>query len=291
MTRRTVDLDAALRLADAPTEAEIAARVAEARSVVASQPAEAKALADLVACIDLTTLEGSDTVDRVTELSRRAIQPDPDDPSLAPVAAVCVYPSLVPAVVATVANTPVRVASVAGAFPSGQSPLSVRLADIEAAVALGADEVDIVLNRGAFLAGDDTTTYEDLVASVEAAGDATVKVILETGELGSAEAIDRAALIAMAAGADYVKTSTGKIPVSATPEAVVVMSAAVNRFCRQTAQSVGIKVSGGLRTVDDARLYAAIAAAEVGPDRVGPGAFRLGASRLLDTLVEARRSA
>jgi deoxyribose-phosphate aldolase len=202
-----------------------------------------------------------------------------------------VYPSLVPAVVATVANTPVRVASVAGAFPSGQSPLSVRLADIEAAVALGADEVDIVLNRGAFLAGDDTTTYEDLVASVEAAGDATVKVILETGELGSAEAIDRAALIAMAAGADYVKTSTGKIPVSATPEAVVVMSAAVNRFCRQTARSVGIKVSGGLRTVDDARLSAAIAAAEVGPDRVGPGAFRLGASRLLDTLVEARRSA
>jgi deoxyribose-phosphate aldolase len=277
-----------LSWAQAPTEAAIDQAVAAASARVASTAATADELARLVACIDLTTLEGSDTPARVTTMAGRAVRPDPDDPGLGPVAAVCVYPSLVAAAVAATAGSPVVVASVAGAFPSGQSPLSVRLADIEAAVAAGAQEIDIVLNRGAFLAGDLATAHADIVASVAAAQGWPVKVILETGELGSNQAIATAAVLAMAAGADFVKTSTGKIPVSATPPAVVTMAEAVARFKAETGRAVGIKVSGGLRVVDDARLYAALVANRLGPDELAPARFRFGASRLLDALVEAR---
>lgn len=279
-----------------PEEAEVVTRWADAAtgSALAAQLRRER-LATLVACIDLTTLEGSDTPGRVAALAARACRPDPDDPGLAPVAAVCVYPSLVPAAVAATAGSPVLVASVAGAFPSGQSPLPVRLADIEAAVAAGADEIDIVLNRGAFLDDDLATVHADLVASIAAAGGRPVKVILETGELGPNDAIRRAALVAMAAGADMIKTSTGKIPVSATPDAVATMVDAIAAFRAETGRDVGLKVSGGLRTVDDATAYANLVAATLGVDWITPARFRLGASRLLDALVEAlvdaRRSA
>lgn len=285
------DLTTVLGWAEPPSSADIEARVAAASAAVAAGPPSAEELALLVACVDLTTLEGSDTPARVTALGQRAVRPDPADPALAPVAAVCVYPSLVPAAVAAVAGSTVEVASVAGAFPSGQSPLPVRLADIGAAVEAGADEIDIVLNRGAFLAGDLATAHADVVASVAAAQGRPVKVILETGELGGTDAVARAAMLAMAAGADFVKTSTGKIAVSATPESVTVMALAVARFSAETGRVVGLKVAGGLRTVDDARLYAALVAAILGPEAVQPARFRFGASRLLDALVEARTAA
>ena len=285
------DLTTVLGWAEPPAAADVDARVAAATAAVAAEAPSAEELARLVACVDLTTLEGSDTPARVTALGQRAVRPDPTDPTLAPVAAVCVYPSLVPAAVAAVAGSTVEVASVAGAFPSGQSPLPVRLADIEAAVAAGADEIDIVLNRGAFLAGDLATAHADVVASVAAAQGRPVKVILETGELGGADAVARAAMLAMAAGADFVKTSTGKIAVSATPESVAVMALAVARFSAETGRTVGVKVAGGLRTVDDARLYAALVADILGPEAVQPARFRFGASRLLDALVEARTAA
>jgi deoxyribose-phosphate aldolase len=275
--------------ADPPTPGDVPPRLASADETL-TVAATADELAGLIACIDLTTLEGSDTPARVAALTEHARIPDPDDPDLAPVAAVCVYPSLVPAAVAAASGSPVRVASVAGAFPSGQSPLPVRLADIAAAAEAGADEIDIVLNRGAFLAGDLETAYSDVVASVAAAEGRLVKVILETGELGDLPSVAVATLLVLAAGADFVKTSTGKIPVSATPEAVITMSRSVARFEAETGRSVGIKVSGGLRTVDDARRYAALVSGQFGPERLVPAGFRLGASRLLDALVDARRS-
>ncbi len=287
-----IDLATALALGPVPAEADIARRVAAARAEAeVPSAATVAALTALIACIDLTTLEGSDTPARVEALCHKAAHPDPDDPSLAPVVAVCVYPSLVPTAVAATAGTPVRVASVAGAFPSGQSPLPVRLADIAAAVEAGADEIDIVLNRGAFLSGDDATAYGDVVASIEAAQGRHVKVILETGELDGPAGIHRASLLAMAAGADFIKTSTGKIAVSATPEAVVVMADAVARFRAATGRSVGIKVAGGLRAPTDALAYAAVVADTFGPGWITPDHFRLGASRLLDALVDARRAA
>jgi deoxyribose-phosphate aldolase len=167
--------------------------------------------------------------------------------------------------------------------------LAVRLADIEAAGAAGADEIDIVLNRSAFLDHDYATVHRDVVASIEAAGGRHVKVILETGELGSNEAIYRAAMLAMAAGAHFIKTSTGKIPVSATPESVVCMADAIAAYQAETGRPVGLKVAGGLRTIDDAVTYANIVADTLGPDWLTPQRFRFGASRLLDNLVEARR--
>lgn len=285
----SLPLDTVLAWGRAPSEAEV-----DRRWLAATDPGRAATtggeLAALVACIDLTTLEGSDTPARVTTMGHRAVRPDPDDPTLGPVAAVCVYPSLVPAAVAAVEGSTVAVASVAGAFPSGQSPLPVRLADIAAAVAAGADEIDIVLNRGAFLDGDLATARADIEASIAAADGRHVKVILETGELGSIDAIHRAALLAMAAGADFVKTSTGKIPVSATPAAVAAMADAIAAFEAGSGRVVGLKVSGGLRTVDDAVAYAHLVADTLGPDRITPTWFRYGASRLLDALVDARRA-
>ncbi|MFV0257916.1 MAG: deoxyribose-phosphate aldolase, partial [Acidimicrobiales bacterium] len=177
-----------------------------ARLVVATERTDRAPMtpAALVATVDLTTLEGSDTPDGVARLSRRAIAPDGPGAGLGPTAAVCVYPSLVPAAVAATRDSPVLVASVAGAFPSGQSPLPVRLADIAAAVAAGADEIDIVLNRSAFLSGDLATVTGDVAASVAAAAGRPVKVILEVGELVTPAAIHTAALLAMAAGAGFV---------------------------------------------------------------------------------------
>ncbi|MFV0526258.1 MAG: deoxyribose-phosphate aldolase [Acidimicrobiales bacterium] len=281
-------LDAVTVLAwdEPPSAAEVAARVAAATARSVGDPMTPAAL---VAVVDLTTLEGSDTADRVTRLGRQAAEPADDDPSLGPAAAVCVYPSLVPAAVAATAGTPVGVASVAGAFPSAQSPLPVRLADIATAAAAGADEIDIVLNRSAFLAGDLTTVTGDLVASIAAAGGRPVKVILEVGELVTPEAVHTAALLAMAAGAAFVKTSTGKIPAGATPEAVAVMTAAAERFGAETGRPVGVKVSGGVRSHTDAALYGAIVAGRDADPYPGPDRFRIGASGLLDALVAAHR--
>jgi deoxyribose-phosphate aldolase len=200
-----------------------------------------------------------------------------------------VYPSLVPVAVEHTAGSPVVVASVAGAFPSGLSPLAVRVADIEAAVAAGAGEIDIVLNRSAFLSGDLPTVHQELVTSVEAAGGRPVKVILEVGELVEPARILTAAILAMAAGARFVKTSTGKIAQSATPQAVACMIEAASRFHRETGRRVGIKVSGGVRTVEQAAGYRGQVVDGLGAAWSGPDRLRFGASGLLDSLVQARR--
>src|SRR5262249_40726292 len=169
-----------------------------------------------IRCCDLTTLEGQDTPGKVAALCSKAVRPDPTDASIPSVAAVCVYPNLVPTAVERLAGTSVKVASVATAFPSGQSPLAVKVRDVEAAVSFRADEVDMVIDRGAFLSGRYALVYDEIVKVKEACGDAHLKVILETSELGTYDNVRRASLLAMAAGADFIKTSTGKLPTSAT---------------------------------------------------------------------------
>jgi deoxyribose-phosphate aldolase len=244
-----------------------------------------------VRCIDLTTLEGADTPGKVRALCARALRPDPDDPALAPVAAVCVYGSLVAVARGALRGTPVKVASVAGAFPSGQSPLPERLDEIRAAVEDGADEIDIVLNRGALLSGRLGVVHDEVAAAKEACGDAHLKTILETGELGSYETVRLASMVAMEAGSDVIKTSTGKLPASATPAVALCMSEAIRDHAGATGREVGLKLAGGIRTSKQALGYLAIVAETLGTGWLTPDRFRLGASSLLTDIVLQRRFA
>jgi deoxyribose-phosphate aldolase len=238
-----------------------------------------------IRCMDLTTLEGTDTVGKIVAMCAKAIHPDPLDPSIPSVAAVCVYPHLVPTALGQVAGTSVHVASVAGAFPSGLGPLDVKVREIAEVSAMGAHEIDIVLNRSLFLGGAYTECFQELVAAREAAGAAHLKVILEAGELGSYDRIRQASMLAMAAGADFIKTSTGKIGVNATlPNALCMMEAARD-FHRDTGRSVGIKVAGGIRTAKDALRYLVVLHETLGPDWMDPGRFRIGASSLLNDVL------
>ena len=241
-----------------------------------------------IRCCDLTTLEGSDTPGKVRQLAAKAKRPAPSDPSVPPVAALCIYPRLVPIAVAALEGSGVGVASVATAFPSGQSSLEVRLREIEQAVADGATEIDIVISRGAFLAGDDGAVFEEVTASKEAAGDAHVKVILETGELGTYDRVRRASLISMAAGADFIKTSTGKLPVSATLPTGLVMAEAIRDYVDATGRRVGLKVAGGIRSAKDALRYLVIVNETLGDEWLSPDLFRIGASSLLNDLLMQR---
>ncbi len=238
-----------------------------------------------VRCIDLTTLEGADTPGKVRALCMRALHPDPEEPAVPPVAAVCVYPSMVAHAVAHLEGTGVHVASVAGAFPSGQSDLEERLVEIRGAVADGADEIDIVINRGALLSGRLDVVHDEVAAAKEACGDAHLKTILETGELGSYDTIRLASMIAMDGGSDVIKTSTGKLPVSATPGTALCMSEAIRDHHRRTGRVVGLKLAGGIRTSKQALGYLAIVAETLGVDWLHPDRFRFGASTLLNDIV------
>lgn len=242
-----------------------------------------------IRCIDLTTLEGADTPGKVRALCARALHPDPDDATVPSVAAVCVYGSLVSVAAEALRGSGVHVASVAGAFPSGQSPIAERLDEMRHAVADGADEIDIVLNRGALLSGHLEVVHDEIVAAKAACGDAHLKTILETGELGSYEMVRLASMVAMAAGSDVIKTSTGKLPVSATPPVALCMSEAIRDFAQQTGRVVGLKLAGGIRTSKQALGYLALVAETLGADAIVPDRFRLGASTLLNDLVLQRR--
>jgi deoxyribose-phosphate aldolase len=238
--------------------------------------------------IDLTTLEGSDTPGKVRALCAKARRPEPTDPSCPSVAAVCVYPSMVPTAAAALDGSGIHLASVATAFPSGQAPLSVKLADTRAAVADGADEIDMVLNRGAFLSGRYLDAYEEIVAVKEAGGAAHLKVILETGELVTYDNVRRASWLAMLAGADFIKTSTGKVTPAATLPVTLVMLEAVRDFRAATGRQVGVKPAGGIRTSKDALRYLVLVNETVGDDWLDPDWFRFGASTLLNDLLLQR---
>src|SRR5438270_8824541 len=238
--------------------------------------------------VDLTTLEGSDTPGKVRALCAKARRPDPTDPSCPSVAAVCVYPSMVRTAGAALDGSGIHLASVATAFPSGQAPLSVKLADTRAAVADGADEIDMVLNRGAFLSGRYLDAFEEIVAVKEACGAAHLKVILETGELQTYDNVRRASWLAMLAGADFIKTSTGKISPAATPPVTLVMLEAVRDFRAATGRTIGVKPAGGIRTTKDALRYLVLVNETAGEDWLDPDRFRFGASSLLNDLLLQR---
>ena len=235
-----------------------------------------------VSMMDLTTLEGADTPGKVEALCAKARHPDPADLEVPSVAAVCVYPSLVAVAKDALAGSGVKVASVATAFPSGQASMAVRLADVADAVDAGADEVDMVINRGAFLAGRHQQVFEEIVAVKEASGPARLKVILETGELGSYDNVRRASVLAMAAGADFIKTSTGKVQPAATLPVALVMLEAIRDFHQRTGQMVGFKPAGGVRTAKQAIQYLVLVNETLGQEWLTPQWLRIGASSLLN---------
>ncbi|MFC7328105.1 deoxyribose-phosphate aldolase [Marinactinospora rubrisoli] len=238
--------------------------------------------------VDLTTLEGADTPGKVRALCAKAALPDPQDRSVPRVAAVCVYSDLVATAVAALEGTGVGVASVATAFPAGRAPLEAKLADTRRAVADGAAEIDMVIDRGAFLAGDYRKVYEEITAVKEACGAAHLKVILETGELVTYDNVRRASWLAMHAGADFIKTSTGKVAPAATLPVTLVMLEAVRDFRAATGRQVGVKPAGGIRVTKDAVRYLVLVNETAGADWLDPAWFRLGASSLLNDLLMQR---
>jgi deoxyribose-phosphate aldolase len=243
-----------------------------------------------IRCMDLTTLEGMDTPGKVAAMCAKAIRPKPGDASIPSVAAVCVYPARVRDAVEHLHGSNVRIASVATAFPSGQSFTSIKVEETKEAVAAGANEIDMVIDRGAFLAGDYQKVYDEIVAVKEACGSAHLKVILETGELGTYDSVRRASILAMAAGADFIKTSTGKVQPAATLPVSLVMMEAIRDFVRETGRPIGFKAAGGIRTSKQAIAYLVLCYETLGPDWMTPERFRLGTSTLLnDCLMQIEK--
>jgi deoxyribose-phosphate aldolase len=249
---------------------------------------KAWAIDTAISMVDLTTLEGADTPGKVRALCAKALRPDPTDPSTPPVAAVCVYGDLV-SVAREAVGDALHVAAVATAFPSGRSSLAVKLLDTADAVGAGADEIDMVIDRGAFLAGDYERAWDEIVAVKAACGDAHLKVILETGELRTLDNVRRASWLAMLAGADFIKTSTGKVTPAATPPVTLVMLEAVRDFADATGRLVGVKAAGGIRTSKEAIAYLVLVNETVGEQWLNPDLFRFGASSLLNDLLLQRQ--
>ncbi|WP_314172218.1 deoxyribose-phosphate aldolase [Streptomyces winkii] len=260
--------------------------------------AKAYALDLAISMIDLTTLEGADTPGKVRSLCAKGASPDPSDRTTPQVAAICVYSdmaAIAKRALAAGGGEGIKVASVATAFPSGRAALSVKLADTREAVAAGADEIDMVIDRGAFLAGDYGKVFEEIQAVKQAcerpggAEPAHLKVIFENGELSTYDNIRRASWLAMLAGADFIKTSTGKVAVNATLPNTLLMLEAVRDFHAATGTRIGVKPAGGIRTAKDAVRYLVVVNETAGPDWLSPDWFRFGASSLLNDLLMQRQ--
>ena len=248
-----------------------------------------QALNYIVSMCDLTTLEGEDTEGKVLQMTAKAMRPDPADEDVPSAAAVCVYPSLVSTAREIIGSSNVKVASVSSYFPSGQVPLESKLLDTKYAIDEGADEIDIVINRKAFFEGDYRKVFDEIVSLKEACGDKHLKTILEVGELRTYENIKKASLLALAAGSDFIKTSTGKISNGSSKEACLVMAKAVYEFKESTGFTAGIKVAGGIRNSKDAIRYLIIIKEELGEDWLDADYFRFGASSLLDDVLKQIR--
>jgi deoxyribose-phosphate aldolase len=241
-----------------------------------------------ISMVDLTTLEGADTPGKVKAMCSKALHPDPTDLTTPSVAAVCVYGDLVETARSVVGDR-IHVAAVATAFPSGRASLEVKLLDTKEAVAAGADEIDMVIDRGAFLSGDYAKVAREIEAVKEACGPAHLKVILETGELKTLDNVKRASYLAMRSGADFIKTSTGKVTPAATLPVTLVMLEAVRDYYAQTGTRIGVKAAGGIRTSKDAIKYLVLVNETVGEDWLTPDYFRFGASTLLNDLLLQRQ--
>ena len=235
--------------------------------------------------IDLTTLEGKDTPGKIHALCQKAIHPQPGDPTIPSVAAICVYPALIADAKDALRGSTVKVASVATGFPSGQTFRDIKLAEVRAAAAAGADEIDMVIDRGAFLSGDYGTVFDEIVEVKDACGEAHLKVILETGELETYDNVRRASILAMAAGADFIKTSTGKVVPAATLPVTLVMLEAIRDFEKATGRAVGMKPAGGIRVAKEAIQYLVVLYETLGPRWMTPDRFRFGASSLLNDIL------
>ncbi|KIQ62370.1 deoxyribose-phosphate aldolase [Kitasatospora griseola] len=256
--------------------------------------AKAFAIDLAISMIDLTTLEGADTVGKVRSLCAKGLNPDPTDRTAPQVAAICVYPDMVETAKTALRGSGIQVASVATAFPSGRAGMPVKLADTAEAVAAGADEIDMVIDRGAFLSGRYLEVFEEIRAVKEACrrpdgSSAHLKVIFETGELQTYDNVRRASWLAMIAGADFIKTSTGKVAVNATPPVTLLMLEAVRDFRAATGTQVGVKPAGGIRTTKDAMKYLVMVNETLGDDWLSPHWFRFGASSLLNDLLMQRQ--
>jgi deoxyribose-phosphate aldolase len=268
------------------------ARAADLATRSIKTTAKAFAIDLAIQMIDLTTLEGMDTTGKVRALCAKGIRPDPSDPTTPSVAAICVYSDLVGVAKEALGSSGVRVAAVATAFPSGRASMAVKLADTADAVKAGADEIDMVIDRGAFLSGHYLDVFDEIVqvraACGEGDGRAHLKVILETGELQTYDNVRRASWLAMLAGADFIKTSTGKIAPAATPPVTLVMLEAVRDFREATGRQVGVKPAGGIRTSKDAIRNLVLVNEIAGPDWLSPHWFRIGASSVLNDLLMQR---
>jgi deoxyribose-phosphate aldolase len=243
-----------------------------------------------ISMVDLTTLEGADTAGKVRTLCAKARRPDPERPEVPKVAAVCVYPDMVATAAAELTGTGVDIASVATAFPSGRSSLRIKIADTELAVDEGATEIDMVIDRGAFLSGHYGQVFDEIVTIKHAAGSAHLKVILETGELATYDNVRRASWLALLAGADFIKTSTGKVSPAATLPVTHVMLQAVHDWHVSTGEHRGVKSAGGIRNTKDAIRYLVAVHEVAGPAWLSPTLFRFGASSLLNDLLMQRRA-
>jgi deoxyribose-phosphate aldolase len=243
-----------------------------------------------ISMMDLTTLEGKDTRGKVWALCQKAMRPDPSDRDVPHVAAVCVYPALIEFVKEALGDSGVKIASVATGFPSGQTFTSIKVEETRQAVAAGADEIDMVINRGAFLSGDYQKVFDEIAEVKEACGPAHLKVILETGDLANYDQVRKASLIAMYAGGDFIKTSTGKVGTNATLPITLVMLEAIRDFQHATGKKIGMKPAGGIGNAKLALAYLVLLYETMGAEWMTPDLFRIGASSLLnDVLMQIRK--
>ena len=273
-------------------EVGVTERVARFRTRSIKADAKVAALRMILSMIDLTTLEGQDTPGKVRQLCRKALHLHDALPDLPNVAAVCVYPTMVGIARQTLGDADIKVASVATAFPSGMSPRSIKLEETRMAVGEGADEIDMVISRGAFLQGDYGYVFDEIAAIKDACGDAHLKVILETGELGTLDRVRRASVLAIHAGADFIKTSTGKIQPAATMPVTLVMLQAIRDHFHETGRMVGMKPAGGISSAKLAIQYLVMLRETLGSAWLTPTWFRFGASSLAnDVLMQLQKQA
>jgi len=278
-----------LRSVPSVDEVGVAERVGTLARRSIKRESKRAALDLIVRMIDLTTLEGKDTPGKVIQLSAKAVRPDPTDPTIPSVAAVCVYPAMASYALQATEGTGVKVASVATYFPSGMADTDLKVEEAKRVAAMGVHEVDMVIDRGAFLSGNYFKVFDEIRRVKAACGSAHLKVILETGELGDLDNVRRASMLAMAAGADFIKTSTGKVSPAATLETTLVMLEAIRDFHDASGAMVGMKPAGGIRTSKDAIKYLLVLNETLGTPWMTPDLFRFGASSLLnDVLMQIR---
>lgn len=267
-------------------------RAARFQSRSIKKASKIEALHTVLSMIDLTTLEGQDTPGKVRQLCQKAMHLHDAMPDLPHVAAVCVYPTMVEVARKALGSADINVASVATAFPSGMAPRQIKLEETRIAVEAGADEIDMVISRGAFLQGEFGFVFDEIAAIKEACGDAHLKVILETGELGTLDRVRRASVLAMHAGADFIKTSTGKIQPAATLPVTLVMLQAIRDFYYQTGRMVGMKPAGGISSAKLAIHYLVMLKETLGNAWMTPEWYRFGASSLAnDVLMQLQKQA